>query len=168
MMAENRDLRILLGTVSVVGLAAFAGPVLAQSTDTLTVLANVGGECTVTGGTLDFGAYSGTQKDVEVPINFECNAPSNISISMDGGNIGSPNDREMFRPADENGFTDSMKYQLFRDETRTEIWGVFPEDSADFTEATSGNPTVFGRIEGGLTPSPGEYSDTVIITLTTN
>lgn len=168
-MAENRELRVLLGTVSLASLAALAGPALAQSNvDTLTVLASVNGECSVTGGTLDFGAYTGVRNDTQVPIKFDCNAPSNISISMDGGNIGSPNDREMFRPADENGFTDSLKYQLFQDEARTDIWGVFPEDSADFTEASSGSPTVFGRIIGGLSPSPGEYSDTVIITLTTN
>ena len=163
-MAENRDLRILLGTVSVVGLAAFAGPALAQSTDTLTVLANVGGECTVTGGTLDFGSYSGTQKDVEVPINFECNAPTNIAISMDGGATGDPNGRQMF-----NGdFSSQILYELFQDSARTDLWGGFPEDSADFVNATSGNPTVFGRIPAGQSPLPGSYSDAITITLTTN
>ena len=167
-MAKAGYTQFLLGTVSLAGLTVLSAATMAQSTDTLTVLASVGGECSVTGGTLDFGNYSGAQNDTDTSISFECNAPSNISISMDGGNIGSPNDREMFRPPDENGFTDSLKYQLFRDAARTEIWGVFPEDSADFTEATTGSPTVFGRINAGLTPSPGDYSDTVIITLTTN
>lgn len=170
-MAENRELRILLGTVSLASLTALSGPTMAQEiqdTDNLIVLANVAGECSVEGGTLDFGTYTGEEKNVDVPIGSNCNAPSNISISLSGGNIGSPNDREMFRPADDEGFTDSLKYQLYQDEARTDIWGVFPEDSADFTAATSGTPTVFGQIEGGLTPTPGAYSDTVIITLTTN
>lgn len=170
-MAESRELRTLLGTVSLAGLTVLAGPAMAQEiqdTDSLLVLANVSGECTVTGGTLDFGTYSGTEKNVAVPIAFDCNAPSNISISLSGGNIGSPNDREMFRPENEGGFTDSLKYQLYQDAEHSDIWGVFPEDSADFTEATDGTPTVFGQIEGGLSPTPGNYSDTVVITLTTN
>ena len=163
-MAKNRTLQTLLGTASLASLAALAGPALAQSSDTLTVLASVGGECTVTGATLDFGAYSGTQKDVEVPISFECNAPTNIAISMDGGATGDPNGRQMF-----NGdFSSQILYELFRDSARTQLWGVFPEDSADFTNATSDNPVVFGRIPAGQSPLPGSYSDSVTITLTTN
>ena len=163
-MAEGRELRVLLGTVSLAGLTALAGPALAQSTDTLTVLANVGGECTVTGATLDFGSYSGTRKDVEVPISFECNAPTNIAISMDGGTTGDPTNRQMFN----EGNTSQILYQLFRDSARSELWGVFPENSADFVSATTGTPTVFGRIETGQSPLPGDYSDSVLITLTTN
>ena len=163
-MAEGRELRVLLGTVSLAGLTALAGPVLAQSTDTLTVLANVGGECTVTGATLDFGSYTGVTKDVEVPISFQCNAPTNIAISMDGGTTGDPNGRQMFN----EGNTSQILYELWQNAGRTELWGVFPEDSADFINASAGTPTVFGRLPAGQTPLPGSYSDSVLITLTTN
>jgi spore coat protein U-like protein len=163
-MAEARQMRTLLGTVSLAGLAALSGPALAQSTDTLTVLASVGGECSVTGATLDFGNYSGDTLDVEVPIGFECNAPTNIAISMGGGTTGNPNGREMFN-AD---FSSSILYELHRNNGRSQIWGVFPEDSLDFTNASTGTPTVFGRIPAGQTPLPGSYSDAVTITLTTN
>jgi len=163
-MAEAREMRILLGTVSLVGLTALAGPAFAQSSDTLTVLANVGGECTVSGATLDFGSYSGDTLDVDVPISFECNSPTNVAISMSGGTTGNPNGREMFN----EGFTSSILYELHRNSGRSQIWGVFPEDSLDFTNATTDTPTVFGRIPGGQNPLPGSYSDTVQITLTTN
>ncbi|MGI9416395.1 MAG: Csu type fimbrial protein [Geminicoccaceae bacterium] len=163
-MARANDFRMLIGAAGLAGVTALAGPVLAQSSDTLTVQANVGGECTVTGATLDFGAYTGTQKDVDVPIGFNCNAPTNIAISMDGGATGDPNGRLMF-----NGdFSSQILYELYRNSARTQLWGVFPEDSEDFTSATTGNPTVFGRIPGGQTPLPGSYADSVIITLTTN
>ena len=160
-MMRSRTLHGLLGLV---GLAALSAPASAQSTDTLTVLASVGGECTVTGATLDFGSYSGTQKDVEVPISFSCNAPTNISISMDGGTTGDPNGRQMFN----EGNTSQILYELYRDAARTQIWGVFPTDSQDFALATSDTPTVFGRIPAGQSPLPGNYSDSVLITLTTN
>jgi spore coat protein U-like protein len=163
-MAQARDMRILLGTVGLAALTAVSVPAFAQTTDTLTVLATVGGECSVTGGTLDFGNYTGAQNDVDVPISFSCNAPTNIAISMDGGATGDPSNRQMFN----EGFTSQILYQLFRDSARTQLWGVFPEDSADFTNATSGNSTVFGRIQAGQTPLSGNYSDTIEITLTTN
>lgn len=163
-MVRARDFRMLIGVAGLVGVTAAAVPALAQSSDTLTVLANVGGECTVTGATLDFGAYGGTQKDVDVPISFNCNAPTNIAISMDGGATGDPNGRLMF-----NGdFSSQILYELYRNSARTQLWGVFPEDSEDFTSATTGTPTVFGRIPGGQTPLPGSYADSVTITLTTN
>jgi spore coat protein U-like protein len=163
-MAKARYTQFLLGTVSLAGMTVLSGSVMAQATDTLTVLANVGGECSVTGATLDFGSYTGTTLDVEVPISFNCNAPTNIAISMDGGTTGDPNGRQMFN----EGNTSSILYELWRNAGRSQLWGVFPEDSADFTNATAGTPTVFGRIPAGQTPLPGSYSDSVTITLTTN
>ena len=163
-MAEARDMRLLLGTVSLVSLTALSGPVLAQTSDNLVVRASVGGECSVTGATLDFGAYSGTTLDVDVPISFECNSPTNVAISMDGGRTSDPNGRLMTN-ADSSS---EIVYELHRSQGRNEIWGVFPQDSLDFDNATDGSPTVFGRIPGGQTPLPGSYSDTVLITLTTN
>lgn len=163
-MMQATKLGWVLGSVSLVGAMALGASVMAQSTDNLTVLANVGGECSVTGATLDFGSYSGDSKDVDVPISFSCNAPTNIAISMDGGTTGDPSNRQMFNV----GNTSQILYQLFRDSTRTQFWGVFPNDSADFTNAQNGTPTVFGRIDAGQSPLPGSYSDTVLITLTTN
>ncbi|NJO36939.1 MAG: spore coat protein U domain-containing protein [Rhizobiales bacterium] len=163
-MAKARYTHVLLGAFSLAGLTALSAPAAAQTTDTLTVLATVSGECSVSGATLDFGSYTGTQKDVDVPISFSCTAPSNIAISIDGGAVGDPSGRLMSNET----LTGQMEYQLFRDAARTQIWGVFPEDHANFTSATSGTPTVFGRIAGSQTPPPGNYSDIAQITLTTN
>ena len=163
-MAEARDLRTWLGAMSLASLTVLSGPALAQSSDTLTVLANVGGECSVTGATLDFGSYTGDRKDVDVPISFTCNAPTNVAISMNGGSTGDPSGRSMF-----NGdFSGEMRYQLFRDAGRTQLWGVFPQDHANFTSASNGTPTVFGRIPAGQNPPAESYKDEVVITLTTN
>jgi spore coat protein U domain-containing protein, fimbrial subunit CupE1/2/3/6 len=167
MMMQVTTLRLVLGSAGLLGAMALGAPAMAQTvndTDNLVVLANVGGECSVTGATLDFGSYTGDRKDVDVPISFSCNGPSNIAISMDGGTTGDPSNRQMFN----EGNTSQILYQLFRDNGRTELWGVFPENSADFANAEDGTPTVFGRIEAGQAPLPGSYADTVLITLTTN
>lgn len=163
-MVQATRLRWVLGATGLAGVVAFGTQAMAQDSDTLTVLANVGGECTVEGATLDFGSYTGDQIDVEVPISFSCNSPTNVAISMNGGATGDPNGRLMF-----NGdFSSQILYQLYRNSGRTQLWGVFPNDSADFSNAQSGTPTVFGRIQGGQSPLPGSYSDSVVITLTTN
>ena len=154
----------VFGSLTLAGLLAAGSPVRAQATDNLTVLASVGGTCSVSGATLDFGSYTGTRKDVAVPISYSCNAPTNIAISMDGGTTGDPNGRQMFN----EGNTSQILYQLYRDSSRTQLWGVFPENSANFVNSQSGTPTVFGRIESGQTPLAGNYSDSVLITLSTN
>lgn len=163
-MAKARYTQFLLGTVSLAGMTVLSASAMAQTTDTLTVLATVNGECSVAGATLDFGTYTGAQKDVDVPISFSCSAPSNIALSIDGGSTGDPSGRLM----NNETLTGQIQYQLFRDAARTELWGVFPEDHATFTSETSGSPTVFGRIAANQTPPPGNYSDITTITLTTD
>ncbi len=162
-MAQAKTLGWVLGSTSLVGAMFLGTPVMAQSAD-LFVKASVNGACSVTGATLDFGAYNGARKDISVPIGFSCSGPTNLSISLDGGTVGDPNGRLM----DNEDFTSQISYQLFRDSARTKIWGVFPQNSEDFNLATNGTPTVFGRIEAGQSPLPGNYSDKVLITLTTN
>jgi spore coat protein U-like protein len=163
-MAEARDFRLVFGTIGMVGTMALSAPAMAQSTDNLVVQATVGGECSVTGATLDFGSYSGTEKDVDVPISFNCNSPSNVIIQLDGGTTGDPNGRQMFN-ADNTG---NINYQLHQTAARNKIWGGLPIEAQTFNGVTSGNPQVFGRILGSQTPPAGSYTDTVLITLTTN
>ena len=163
-MAQALTLRWVLGSVGLLGVAATGMPAMAQSSDNLVVQANVQSDCSVTGATLDFGTYSGVEKDIEIPISFACSAPTNVKIAMDGGIIGDPADREM-RSTTSNTV---IKYDLFQDPTRNTRWGELPNDVQDFPGSTGGTPSVFGRIAGGQSADPGNYSDTVLITLTTN
>lgn len=162
-MAQAKKVRWVIGSAGVAGAMALGVPMMAEAAD-LFVKASVNGSCSVTGATLDFGSYTGARNDVSVPFNFSCSGPTNLSISMDGGTVGDPNGRLM----DNEDFTSQISYQLFRDAGRTQIWGVFPQNSQDFTLQKDGAPVVFGRIESGQSPLPGNYSDKVLITLTTN
>lgn len=163
-MMQATKLRWFLGSVSLVGLAAFGMPAMAQSTDNLIVQATVNGDCSVTGATLNFGAYTGAEKDIAVPISFNCTAPSNVSIALNGGTVGDPTGRKMFNIAN----SDSIDYNLFQDAGRNTPWGIIPGNDQVFTNTTGGTPSVFGRIPAGQAPLPDTYSDTVVITLTTN
>ncbi len=167
-MARAMEIRTLLAAGVLAAATTAANPALAQSaSDTLVVQATVGGECSVTGATLDFGSYNGVQKDVEVPISFECSTPSNISVSLDGGQNGDPVARQMSHTVDPGN--PPLLYQLFQNQGRNSVWGVFPADSRAFPAARAETPTVFGRILGGQnTVVPGTYRDVVQITLTAN
>lgn len=167
-MAEKKELRILLGTASLVGFTAMSGPVMAQSTsnDTLTVQATVGSECTVDGGTLDFGSYTGTSLNGEAEIAYDCNVPSDISISLSAGTSTAEDARFMVNQDDS---VTTMDYQLYRNTERNEIWGSAPLRSRNLSGVTEGTETVFGNIPGDQdNVVAGTYSDIITITLTSN
>ena len=86
---------------------------------------------------------------------------------MDGGELGDPTAREMTHTGDAGN--PPLLYQLFRDSTRNDFWGIFPGQSLDLNEAATGNPMVFGRVLGGQNSVvPGSYRDEVTINLTIN
>lgn len=163
-MAQATKYGWFLGSVGLVGLAAPVLPAMAQSTDNLVVMATVNGDCSVTGATLNFGAYTGAEKNIDVPISFSCTAPSNVSIALNGGTVGDPTGRKMFNVAN----SDSINYNLFQDVGRSTPWGIIPGNDQTFSNTTGGTPSVFGRIPADQSPLPDSYSDTVLITLTTN
>ena len=113
---------------------------------------------------MDFGTYSGTELDGQTDIGFNCSAPSNVTIQLGGGSIGDPAERQMVNP----GNSQSLKYNLFQNSARTTLWGELPNDQQTFLNAQSDTPTVFGRIPANEAALPDTYSDTVLITLTTN
>lgn len=163
-MKQVTTLTWVLGSVSLLGVAVMGSPAMAQVTDNLVVKANVSGTCSVTGGELDFGTYSGSEVLSDTPISFSCSAPSNVTIQLDGGTTSDPSDRQMFNTAN----TDKINYSLFQDAARNTLWGVLPGNAKLFPNTTGEAPSVFGRITGGQSPLPDSYSDTVLITLTTN
>lgn len=163
-MKQVTTLTWVLGSVSLLGAAVMESPAMAQSSDNLVVQATVESDCSVTGATLNFGTYTGVEKDVEIPISFSCTAPTNVKIAMNGGVIDDPADREMRSPTSNT----VLKYDLFQDPTRNTRWGELPNDVQEFPGSTGGTPSVFGRIDGSQSADPGSYSDTVLITLTTN
>ena len=109
-MKQATTLRWVLGSVSLLGVAMSGTSAMAQTTDNLTVQATVSGSCSVTGGTLDFGTYSGAELDGQTDIGFNCSAPSNVTIQLGGGSIGDPAERQMVNP----GNSQSLKYNLFQ------------------------------------------------------
>lgn len=120
--------------------------------------------CTISATSVNFGNYNvfdGTDVDSTGTVTYRCNSSArNITVGLSQGASGTFNPRRM-----EKG-VEVLYYNLFRDASRTTIWG-------DGTSGTSvysiGNPpnntnvnlTVYGRVAAGQDVSAGSFSDTV-------
>jgi spore coat protein U-like protein len=146
-------------------------PAAHAQTANLQVTSSVVGSCTLSGGTLAFGTYvqaQTTPKDAQGTISLNCPAGINVTINMNqGGNPGGSGSRNM------TGGAQSLNYQLYRDTTRSQVWGT----GTGAAGGKSVNPTVagpqthevYGRIAPDQSPSfTGNYTDTVVVSLTIN
>jgi len=162
-----RTLAMLIAVVVVLlPLAAFAQT---DVTGTMNVSANVTQSCSVNSGSLAFGAYDPTATgnlDVAGSIWLTCTnlGPATIKLN-DGqngtGTLGNPN-RHMHNVT--NGGPD-LAYSLFSDIGRNTPWegvtGVSFTGSGD-----EDSVPVYGRITELQNVAPGNFSDTVTITVT--
>lgn len=132
----------------------------------------------VSGGGLAFGVYDGmspTPTDTLSTVTVACDrngGPRNIVVSMRLGQ-GYFGSSVQARRMQHTGGGDQLAYGLFRDVSRSSVWGY--SDGIDtVTQAavvpnngsTSLNFTIYGRIPAQQNVSAGDYTDSVQITLT--
>jgi spore coat protein U-like protein len=134
------------------------------TTAAFTVSANNVTTCTVSASTVNFGSSGVLQAalDATGTISVVCTNAAPYTIALDGGMAAAadPTQRKMTRSSEE------IIYGLYQNAGRNQPWG----DLAGATVAGTGtglsqNFTVYGRVPAQTTPSPGTYSDTVVVTL---
>jgi spore coat protein U-like protein len=121
--------------------------------------------CSVNASTLNFGSAGVLRAalDATTSISVTCTNAAPYTVALDGGLTGAanPTQRKMVQGAEQ------ITYGLYQDSSRTVPWG----DSAGVnTIARTGSGlaqglTVYGRVPAQNTPSPGTYSDTVVVTI---
>lgn len=153
----------LLASHGVVSHGVVSRAEAATSTTQMTVTATVLSSCALTGASLNFGEYvSGrtTNLDVDGQITYS-NCSGRLTFELNGGQSGNVNARAM-----RNG-ANSLNYQLFRNPTRTAIFGTGTNaQSVDQLIPGNGQVIVYGRIPSGQSVPAGTYTDTVTVTLT--
>jgi len=97
-------------------------------------------------------------------LNVQCSntTPYQVGLSAGQHSNGDMNARKMVKG------TGAVSYQLYRDATRTQVWG---NTVGTNTVAGTGNGnvqplTVYGSVPPQTTQSAGTYNDTVIVTVT--
>lgn len=153
--------------VASLALAALLLPAAAraQTTNTLTVTANVLEACTISPATLAFGAYSAAVLDVSTDITVTCNQGASFWIGLDAGNNGPSGafgtTRQMTNGAD------VLAYELYRDSGHTAVWddtnGGLPDVIAPSTGALA--VPVYGRVPAGQVVAVDDYDDAVTMTV---
>lgn len=127
--------------------------------------------CSITLTPLNFGMYTpaGTVPlDAVADITVRCVAqPGTYAVSIGPGLSGNQLARTL-----STGGGDFLNYNLFRDPARTQIWGdgTPPTFVVTGTRPSVGQPTInvhslYGRVFGGQTPNPGNYADSLLVTV---
>lgn len=114
---------------------------------------------------LDFGTVTSLpgNRDQTSAIQLHCPAGAAWQVGLDKGSHADGETRRMAGPGGR-----FLRYELYRDPQRTQRWG--DTENVDTRHGSGTNATqtltVFGRVPAQPTPTPGNYADTVTITLT--
>lgn len=127
------------------------------------VTAAVEPACLVSAQPINFGNQGVLSNTVDATgtITLTCTANLAYSIALNGGLTGSPpTARQMVLGGS------SILYGLYRDAARSNVWGSTAGQVVTGTgSGASQNVTVYGRVPAQPTPAPGNYTDTVVVTV---
>ncbi len=124
--------------------------------------------CTISTTPVTFGAYdvfATAPLDSTGTVTFRCGqGDKNITITLSKGGAATFNPRQMRSGAQ------TLAYNLYRDATRTSIWG---DGTGGTTIYSNANPpakddvsvTIYGRIPTGQDVTAGSYADTITATI---
>ncbi|SEK61340.1 Spore coat protein U (SCPU) domain-containing protein [Roseateles sp. YR242] len=138
---------------------------------TLTVGATILVACNVAGGTLNFGStidplQSSGPIDASTNLSVTCTNTTPYSVALSAGaNAGGLN---AFSARAMKSGTNSLPYQLYLDAAHSKVWGNGTNSSVHTGTGTGTQQslTVYGRLPTVANAVPGDYSDTVTVTIT--
>ena len=136
-----------------------------SGTAPFSVQANIIPACTVNANLLDFNTAGTLSANVDSTnaLSITCTAQTPYTISLDGGLTlaSDPTQRKMSKGSE------TITYGLYRDAARTQPWGAtVGVNTISATGTGLAQPhTVYGRVPPQTTPSPGLYSDTIVVTV---
>lgn len=134
------------------------------ATGTVPVNGSVSPTCSVSAGTLGFGSYVQTAASLSTAyVSVNCSNGAPYQVSLAGGQHLSGSVRRMAGPGGAY-----LSYELFSNSGRTVAWGDGGALGAKVSGTGSGGAqslTVYGRVPAGQAPSPGNYADSVIVTV---
>jgi spore coat protein U-like protein len=157
------DARVTYQYLSLLNCLAILSPGISAP---FTVRANILASCSVSASALDFGSVASLDQVRESTSVITATCPSGIpyAVALSGGNASAtdPAQRKMAKGAD------LVVYGLYQDVQRAMPWG---DAAGSNTRSLTGSGaaqslTVYGRIPVQVTRPPGNYTDTIVVTLT--
>lgn len=135
-------------------------------TTTFNATATVSPTCRVTANNLNFGTTGvlATTTDGTTSLAPVCTNGTTYQIGLDGGLSGAtdPTQRNMTKGAE------TILYGLYRDAARSQPFGntIGVNSQPGTGTGLAQSVPVYGRIPAQTTPTPGTYTDTVVVTVT--
>ena len=169
---NQSKLKLAIASAIALGAAALASPAYAgTSTGTMTVTTSVEMSCSITTVPMNFSSYdptSNTDLDATAIITSTCTSGGATVMTMGqgahaltGSSVTTP-----LRAMDD-GNDNALGYFLYSDSAGGTVWGDSAATGKAITADGSAQPiTVHGRIPFGQTVPAGDFSDSVLVTLT--
>ncbi len=137
------------------------------ASDTFAVTGSIAETCAVEADDLAFGTSTqlGANVDATTQVRTSCSTGLAYSVALGTGGGGAFSARRMIH---ESFPAETVGYQLYSDALRTQVWGDGGGGTVSVGGTGNGSPqasTVHGRVPAQSTPRPGDYDDTVIVTV---
>ncbi len=140
---------------------------LQQATPTFTVSASIGKNCSINTDNMSFGSQGLLSAPLTATgrVGVLCTPATTSTLALSNGGTGSgPAARKMVKGSE------SITYGLYQDSALSQPWGDTTGVGATVMSLTGTgsqqNLPVYGQVPAQATPSPGFYTDTVVVTLT--
>jgi spore coat protein U-like protein len=140
-----------------------------SSSASLQVTANVIKNCTIATAPISFGAYDPVTANATQPldgigtITVTCTRGVAAHVSLSLGSNGSGGSRRM-----QMGGFSYLTYEIYKDASRSDVWGAGFDSNLDIPSAPSVEPrtfTAYGRVPARQDAAVGNYLDIVLATV---
>lgn len=141
------------------------------ATNTFQVTATVTSACTVSGSSLNFGSAidplaASVPLDATSTVTVVCSNSTPYTVALNAGsNAGGAAN---FGARAMKSGSDTLAYQLYMDAGRATVWGDGTSSSSTKAGTGSGSAqslTIYGRLPSLANVVPGNYTDTVTVTI---
>jgi spore coat protein U-like protein len=166
--------RLMAAGTAALAIGAASSTEAATATSNLSVTASVTANCTISTAPVAFGAYdpvsanAATALDGTGAVSVTCTngATTTVTLGQGANPAGGSTAAAPARRLNDGG-TGFLTYSLYSDTNRTAVWG----DTAGTGVAHTGTGTltaltVYGAVGAGQNVPAGNYSDTVVATIT--
>ncbi|WGD49260.1 spore coat protein U domain-containing protein [Bradyrhizobium sp. CB1650] len=133
---------------------------------TFSVTGSVASNCLVAAQNINFGATGVLTSNIDATgqVTVTCTPNTSYTVSLNGGTTNAPPAARKMSKS-----TETVTYGLYKDAARSQVWGDAGTPGSTVPGTGTGlaqNLSVYGRVPPQATPSPGVYSDTVVVTVT--
>jgi spore coat protein U-like protein len=140
----------------------------ATATTTFQVKLTIQSQCTIVSvSALDFGTNGVINANIDQgnTLNVQCTNTTPYNIGLNAGANGGTIATRLMKGGPSN---ETIAYSLYSNPARTTVWGeTIGTDTVTGTGNGASQPyPIYGRVPAQTTPAPGNYTDTITVTVT--